>query len=260
MDDDLTYLKYLLILLSISLDFININNDDSYSINDNISLKKNNMNIKISIIKVFDNLILLHASNSYDDNTRDNEKKIVTLRIDPSDYLFDLSILFNDIKKLIDDNDKDMIKSFVSNMNPITMTYNLLTKINCNLFQPFLSPNKEYASLTLLSSYLVEHILSYSSCFELLQFGNTCKNFNISSNQEHLWGTLIKNSFEKLKILSISSNEENSTNKKKYFYLHTQRKIEEKNRLHRHFVAYGQAPLSLVGLPSNVPWIVGNYC
>jgi hypothetical protein len=106
---------------------------------------------------------------------------------------------------------------------------------------------------------LVEHILSYSSSFELIKFGNTCKNFIINSNADHLWFNLIRNTFDKGKILSISSNNNNNdSNKKKFIYLHKQKKIEDKNRLHRHFVAYGQAPLSLFDLPSNIPWIVGN--
>jgi hypothetical protein len=250
----LIYLKNILQLLTISLDYINttitINNNimtydisNTSSISNSSSNSSNNSTISIKVIKVFDNLIIIHGNNS-------SSNTITTLRLDPQEYLFDSSYILNDIINVINTNDINIIKKFITTICSSSSTYNLIIKLKCHLLQPLLLLNDEYACLSYLSSYLVENILSYMSSIELVSFGETCQSFQCYSNAKHLWKDLLQNA--KFKCLP------NTSFKKSFIHLYKQKKAEEKNRLHRHFVAYGQAPLTPFGLPSNVPWIVGH--
>ena len=252
----LIYLKNILQLLTISLDYINttitINNNimtydiingSSNTSSNSRSNSSNNSTISIKVIKVFDNLIIIHGNNS-------SSNTITTLRLDPQEYLFDSSYILNDIINVINTNDINIIKKFITTICSSSSTYNLIIKLKCHLLQPLLLLNDEYACLSYLSSYLVENILSYMSSIELVSFGETCQSFQCYSNAKHLWKDLLQNA--KFKCLP------NTSFKKSFIHLYKQKKAEEKNRLHRHFVAYGQAPLTPFGLPSNVPWIVGH--
>ena len=240
--NEMMYLKMVLELIAISSDFINTNSIHDENSNIVCDSSYNGVIISIKVIKVFDNLILLHCNLLGNDS-------VTTLRIDPYDYLFDSSYLFNDIKQLLDTNDVTTIKKYIDDLNPDTSTYNLIIKIRCNLLEPLLSQSGiELANLSYLSSYLLENILSFTSGTELVLFGATTKTFFRNANADHLWRNL----------LPSKALVPNHSPKKQYIQVYKQKRTEEKNRVHRHLVAYGQAPLTPFALPSNVPWIVGH--